>query len=239
MWLDKNGVENTWELAPMLVSIGYSCQNLSLVAENFSREEFPVVSSLFSYTYTTHNLLEEIEHGSSRIMEIVKALKSYSYLDQAPTQSVDIHDGLNDTLVMLGSKLKLGVEVQRDYALDVPHIEAFGSELNQVWTNIIDNAIGAMDGQGEIVIKTSRTNTCVVVEITDSGPGMPPEVQARIFDPFYTTKPPGEGTGLGLNISHNIIVQKHKGAISVDSKPGETRFEVKLPINYENPQLDN
>jgi signal transduction histidine kinase len=238
-WLDTKGVENAWELAPMLVSIGYTREDLVKVAGNFNSEEFPVVSRLLSHTYTTYNVLEEIGHGSKRIAEIVKALKSYSYLDQAPTQSVDIHDGLNDTLVMLGSKLKLGVEVQRDYALDVPHIEAFGSELNQVWTNIIDNAIGAMDGQGEIVIKTSRTNTCVVVEITDSGPGMPPEVQSKIFDPFYTTKAPGEGTGLGLNISHNIIVQKHKGAITVDSKPGETRFEVKLPINYENPQLDN
>jgi signal transduction histidine kinase len=199
-WLDQRGTENAWELTPMLVSIGYTCENLAKVADNFNSEEFPVVSRLLGHTYTTYNVLEEIGHGSKRIAEIVKALKSYSYLDQAPTQSVDIHDGLNDTLVMLGSKLKLGVEVRRDYAPDVPRIEAFGSELNQVWTNIIDNAIGAMGGEGEIAIKTSSTETCVIVEITDSGPGMPPDVQAKIFDPFYTTKAPGEGTGLGLRL---------------------------------------
>ena len=237
-WLTDQGVEDAWELAPMLVNIGYDCSKLSHLAENFSSEEFPTVAALLSNRYSTHNLLAEIGQGTSRITEIVKALKSYTYLDQAPVQSVDIHEGLNDTLVMLRSKLKAGVQVRREYAQDLPRIEAFGSELNQVWTNIIDNAVSAMEGQGEIVLRTYRQDAWVVVEIKDTGPGIPQNIQGKIFDPFFTTKPPGKGTGLGLNISHNIIVQKHKGKIAVYSKPGETCFEVKLPLNFEAPQIE-
>jgi signal transduction histidine kinase len=181
-------------------------------------------------------MLEEIGQGTSRIVEIVKALKSYTYLDQAPTQSVDVHEGLNDTLVILRSKLKTGIQVQREYAENLPRIEAYGSELNQVWTNIIDNAVSAMQGQGKIILKTYQEDSWVVVEIRDSGPGIPEEIQTKIFDPFFTTKAPGEGTGLGLNISHNIIVQKHKGKLNVTSKPGETCFKISLPIDSEHPQ---
>jgi signal transduction histidine kinase len=237
-WLTGQGVEDAWELAPMLVNIGYDCSQLSHLAENFSSEEFPTVVALLSTTYTTHNLLAELGQGTRRITEIVKALKSYTYLDQAPVQSVDIHEGLNDTLVMLRSKLKAGVQVRREYAQDLPRIEAFGSELNQVWTNIIDNAVSAMDGHGEIVLRTYRQDAWVIVEIKDTGPGIPQHIQGKIFDPFFTTKPPGKGTGLGLSISHNIIVQKHKGKLAVYSRPGETRFEVKLPLNFEAPQIE-
>ena len=237
-WLTDQGVEDAWELAPMLLNIGYDCSKLSQLAENFSSEEFPTVTALLSNRYSTHNLLAEIGQGTSRITEIVKALKSYTYLDQAPVQSVDIHEGLNDTLVMLRSKLKAGVQVRREYAQDLPRIEAFGSELNQVWTNIIDNAVSAMNGQGEIVLRTYRQDAWVIVEIKDTGPGIPQNIQGKIFDPFFTTKPPGKGTGLGLNISHNIIVQKHKGKIAVYSRPGETCFEVKLPLNFEAPQIE-
>ena len=237
-WLTDQGVEDAWELAPMLVNIGFDCSKLSHLAENFSSEEFPLVATLLSNRYTTYNLLAEIGQGTSRITEIVKALKSYTYLDQAPIQSVDIHEGLNDTLVMLRSKLRAGVQVRREYASDLPRIEAFGSELNQVWTNIIDNAVSAMEGQGEIVLRTYRQDAWVIVEIKDTGPGIPQNIQAKIFDPFFTTKPPGKGTGLGLNISHNIIVQKHKGKIAVYSRPGETCFEVKLPLNFEAPQIE-
>jgi signal transduction histidine kinase len=236
-WLTEQGVEDAWELAPILVNIGYDCSKLSHLAENFSSEEFPTVAALLSNRYTTHNLLAEIGQGTSRISEIVKALKSYTYLDQAPVQSIDIHEGLNDTLVMLRSKLKAGVQVRREYALDLPRIEAFGSELNQVWTNIIDNAVSAMEGQGEIVLRTYKQDGWVVVEIKDTGPGIPQDIQAKIFDPFFTTKPPGKGTGLGLSISHTIIVQKHKGKIAVYSRPGETRFEVMLPLNFEAAQI--
>jgi signal transduction histidine kinase len=146
---------------------------------------------------------------------------------------VNVHEGLDNTLVMLRSKLKEGISVRREYQEDLPRIQAYGSELNQVWTNIIDNAVGAMNGQGEIVLRTRQEDEWVVVEIEDNGPGIPDEVQSRIFDPFFTTKPPGEGTGLGLNISHNIIVQKHGGKIGVRSVPGNTCFEIRLPIESE------
>lgn len=237
-WLEQKGSEQAWEIAPLLVSAGYTCEKLEALTPAFSVQEFPTVASALAHSYTLYSILEEIAQGTGRIVEIVKALKSYSYLDQAPTQSIDIHEGLENTLVMFGSKLKQSIHVQRDYAPDLPHIEAFGSELNQVWTNIIDNAIDAMEGQGKLSLKTHKTETCVIVEITDSGSGIPKDIQAKIFDPFFTTKPLGLGTGLGLNISYNIIVQKHKGRISVDSKPGQTRFEIRLPINYANPQLD-
>lgn len=230
-WLEENGMENAWELAPPLVNIGYTSLELSNLANLFTDGKFAGVVALLSHIYATRNLLEEIGQGTSRIAEIVKALKSYSYLDQAPIQSIDIHEGLNDTLVILQSKLKAGIEVRRNYAQALPDIDAFGSELNQVWTNIIDNAIGAMAGQGRLILKTYQEDPWIVVEITDTGHGIPPEIQETIFDPFVTTKPPGEGTGLGLNISHHIIVQKHKGQISFTSRPGQTCFQVKLPTH--------
>lgn len=232
-WLEENGVEDAWEFAPTLVSIGYTPQELTDLAKNFSGEKFQATVFLLSNLYTTRNLMEEIGQGMGRITEIVKALKSYTYLDQAPIQSIDIHEGLDNTLVILRSKIGEGILIHRDYAKDLPRINAFGSEVNQVWTNIIDNAIDAMDGQGEIFLKTYQENSWVVVEIKDTGPGIPQEIQNKIFDPFFTTKPPGEGAGLGLNISHNIIVQKHKGKLTVDSRPGETCFTVMLPVNLE------
>jgi signal transduction histidine kinase len=232
-WLEEKGVEDAWEFAPTLVSIGYTPQELSDLAKNFSGEKFQAAVSLLCNLYTTRILMKEIGHGMSRITEIVKALKSYTYLDQAPIQSIDIHEGLENTLVILRNKIGEAILLHRDYAKDLPRINAFGSEVNQVWTNIIDNAIDAMEGQGEIYIKTYQENSWVVVEIKDTGPGIPQAIQNKIFDPFFTTKPPGAGAGLGLYISHNIIVQKHKGQLTVDSKPGETCFTVMLPVNLE------
>jgi signal transduction histidine kinase len=144
-------------------------------------------------------------------------------------QSVDIHDGLNSTLVVLSSRLGPDITVHRQYAAGLPCIEAYGSELNQVWTNLIDNAIDALNGKGEITLRTRYDDQWVIVEVEDSGPGIPEAVRSKIFDPFFTTKPPGQGAGLGLNICHNIVVQKHKGRIDVVSRPGQTRFEVRLP----------
>ncbi|MDX1415234.1 MAG: ATP-binding protein, partial [Candidatus Promineifilaceae bacterium] len=164
----------------------------------------------------------------------VKALKSYAYLDQAPIQPVDIHEGLNDTLIILRHKLKQGIEVKRVYDPDLPTIEAYGSELNQVWTNIIDNAIDALDGQGTITLRTRREQDWVVVEIQDTGPGIPDKIRNRIFDAFFTTKPPGKGTGLGLNISYNIVAYKHRGDIRVYSQPGYTCFQIWLPLDFTN-----
>ena len=232
-WLAEQSIAGSWEFAPILVSLGYSSGDLSQLGEKFAPAQMAPVIAWLSATFTICNLLAEIREGSRRISTIVKALKAYSYLDQAPMQAVDVHEALDNTLVMLQSKLKEGVTVQRQYNPDLPRIQAYGSELNQVWTNLIDNAIAAMNGRGEITLRTRQEGERVVVQIADNGPGIPADIQDKIFDPFFTTKPPGEGTGLGLNISHNIIVQKHKGEIVVVSQPGRTCFAVNLPIHPE------
>jgi signal transduction histidine kinase len=231
--LEHAGLDNAWEYAPVLVNMGYESDNVAELAANVAPEQLPTVVGYLSSSHTTHSLLDEIAHGTTRITEIVKALKTYTYLDQAPVQFLDVHEGLDNTLVMLRSKLRKGIDVRREYAADLPTIQGYGSELNQVWTNIIDNAVDAMDGHGNLCVRTRLEEPWVVVEITDSGPGIPDEVAAQIFDPFYTTKAPGEGTGLGLNISRNIVVQKHHGEIAVRSQPGETTFTVKLPLTWE------
>jgi signal transduction histidine kinase len=231
IWLDEQDVENAWEIVPALVNLGYEPGELQTLAASFTPSQFPAVIDWLNDTYNVYSLLEEIGQGAGRIAELVKALKGYTYLDQAPIQTVDIHDGLDSTLVILRSKLKPGITVRREYAADLPRIQAFGSELNQVWTNLIDNAIDAMNGEGEITLRTRADDPWVVIEIEDNGPGIPEEILPNLFDPFFTTKPPGSGTGLGLNISHNIVVQKHQGRIDVSSKPGETRFAVRIPID--------
>jgi signal transduction histidine kinase len=230
-WLDEQGVENGWAVAPTLVSLGYDHDALNRLVADFSADQFCAVIDWLNDTYTIYSLLEEIGQGAGRISEIVKALKGYTYLDQAPIQTVDIHDGLDSTLVILRSKLKEGITVRREYDANLPHIQARGSELNQVWTNLIDNAIGAVNGQGEISLRTRSDKQWVIVEIEDNGAGIPEENLPHLFEPFFTTKPPGEGTGLGLNISHNIIVQRHQGRIDVTSQPGKTVFEVRLPLD--------
>jgi signal transduction histidine kinase/predicted CoA-binding protein len=231
-WLDEQGVNNAWELAPVLVNLGYEPEQLQMLQDKFPPDQLPEVIGWLGATYSIYNLLEEIHQGAERISETVKALKSYVYLDQAPMQQVDIHSGLDNTLVMLRGKLKTGVTVKREYAPDLPHILVFGSELNQVWTNIIDNAIDAMDGRGEITIRTYKEEPWVVVEINDNGPGIPDEIQEKIFSPYFTTKPVGKGTGMGLNISSNIV-RKHGGEIKAFSQPGRTCFQVKLPLDFE------
>ena len=170
-----------------------------------------------------------MQQSAERISEIVNSVKAYIYLDQAPVREVDVHEGIENTLVILNHKLKQGVNVVRNYATDLPRIEAYASELNQVWTNLIDNAIDAMNGHGEINIQTYREDDYVAVEIKDNGPGIPKDVQLRIFEPFFTTKGPGVGTGLGLHITNNIV-HRHNGLIRVESRPGETIFKVNLPL---------
>src|SRR6266403_809711 len=170
----------------------------------------------------------EIESGTSRISDLVRAIKEYTFMDQSPLQNVDIVKSLETTLTILNHKLKRGVVVQRDYERIPLLVNSFGSELNQVWTNIIDNAIDAMGGKGELRVRTYREDSCVVVEIADNGPGMLPEIQPHIFEPFFTTKGVGEGTGLGLDTVQRIV-KKHRGNIQVTSKPGDTRFQVRLP----------
>ncbi len=230
-WLDEQGVDNAWAVAPALVNLGTTPGELATLVADFTPHQFPAVIDWLNDTYTIYSLLEEIGQGAGRISELVKALKGYTYLDEAPIKAVDIHEGLDSTLVILRSKLKPGVTVRREYATDLPRIQAFGSALNQVWTNLIDNAIDAMNGEGEITLRTRHDGQWVIVDVEDTGPGIPEEILSNLFDPFFTTKPPGSGTGLGLTISHNIIVQKHQGRIDVSSQPGRTRFEVRLPID--------
>jgi PAS domain S-box-containing protein len=230
-WLERQGIESAWELVPPLVSLGYDQGDLQALAEIFTTEQFPVILGWLARTHAIYALVAEIGLGTGRITEIIKALKTYTYMDQAPIQSVDVREGLDNTLIILQNKLKAGITVRREYADDLPAIQAYGSELNQVWTNIIDNAIDAMEGKGTLVVRTRTEGDWVVVEIEDDGPGIPEELQTRIFDPFVTTKAPGEGTGLGLNISRNLVVQKHQGQISVSSEPGKTCFDVRLPID--------
>ena len=173
--------------------------------------------------------------SAQQITSIVKSLKSYSYLDEAPVQIINIHDGIDSTLQILHHKIKSGVSIKREYATDLPKIQAYGSELNQVWTNLLDNAIYAVkeNGGGQVTIRTKKHSDWLLVEIEDDGAGIPDNVKNKIFDVFFTTKPQGQGTGLGLDISYKIIVNKHRGDIKVFSEPGSTCFQVRLPINFE------
>ena len=232
-WLEERDVVNAWELAPTLAVFGWDTQSLEELVEyadiNKNGLDAEAVLRWVSTGSSIYALLDEIRMGAERISELVNAVKSYTYLDQAPIQDVDVHEGLESTLTILQSKWKGGVTIHRQYATGLPHIEAYASELNQVWTNLIDNAIDAMQGQGELTLRTYTQNGNVVVEIEDNGPGIPPEIQGRIFDTFFTTKPPGAGTGLGLHIAYNIVVVRHRGRISVRSQPGETCFQVILP----------
>ncbi|MGB3411034.1 MAG: PAS domain S-box protein [Microthrixaceae bacterium] len=231
-WLDGRGVEQAWEIAGPLVSLGMGTDDLDELANEFEPAKLSSVLALTTHSYNAFALLAQVGHGSSQIAEIVKALKDYSFMDQAPVQEIDVHEGIDNTLVMLQAKLKRGVEVDRRYSAEVPRIDALGSELNQVWTNLIDNAVDAMDGSGHLVIRTSAEDGWVVVEIEDDGPGIEPEYLDKVFDPFFTTKLPGQGTGLGLNIVFNIV-RGSGGHIEVRSESGKTVFRVRIPVRRE------
>jgi signal transduction histidine kinase len=229
-YLDAHDVENAWEVGPALVDLDFTVEELEGMTANLGAAQVTALLNWLGAGCTVYALLNEVRQGAERISEIVKAVKQYSYLDQAPVQLVNLHEGLDNTLIILKHKLKQGVIVRRDYDPNLPRVEAYASELNQVWTNILDNAIDAMHGEGEITIRTRALENRVQVEISDNGPGIPSEIQPRIFEAFFTTKEPGVGTGLGLHISYNIIVQKHYGDISVQSRPGETTFRIILPL---------
>jgi signal transduction histidine kinase len=178
---------------------------------------------------TIFGLIQEIDNSTRRISDLVTAIKRYSYMDQSPIQEVDLKEDLENTLKIFGHRLKTGVTVVREYDPDLPRICAYGGELNQVWTNLIDNAIDVMDGKGELRIRAFRELDNAIVEIGDNGPGVPPEIRSRIFEPFFTTKKVGAGTGLGLDTAMRIV-RKHHGTMDLKSKPGDTRFRVRLPI---------
>ncbi len=226
-WLEDHAVDNAWQLAPVLVSNGWETASVTDLAQKFPTDALGPLFRWLVAGLSVYSLLDDVKVGVERVSEIVKAVKAYSYLDQAPVQNVDVHEGLENTLIILKHKL-VGIQIVREYAPGLPHIEAHGSELNQAWTNIIDNAAYAMGGSGMLKIRTSAHDNQVEIDIQDTGPGIPPEIQQRIFEPFFTTKPPGVGTGLGLHIAYNII-NNHYGRIRLTSKPGSTCFQVTLP----------
>lgn len=228
-WLDDHDIDEPWELAPALVDQGLGPARLAELANGFGEASLPAALSWVATTFRVRQLLREIAEGSTRISEIVGALKSYSFLGQAPVQEVDVHEGLDSTLVILRNKLKQGIEVRREYADDLPPVAAYGSELNQVWTNLLDNAADALGRSGQVTIRTRLDDGWVVVEIEDDGPGIPADAQPHVFDPFFTTKEPGKGTGLGLSTTYSIVTEKHRGRLAVESWPGHTRFTVRLP----------
>ena len=231
-WLQEHGVPNAWDLAPTFVNAGLDTGKLSEVADCVPAASRADALGWLEARLNLKALTRQVEQSTSRISELVKAIKSYSYMDQSPMQEIDIHEGIESTLTILGHKLK-NATVIRSFDRSAPRIIAYGSELNQVWTNLIDNAIAATNGTGRICIGTSVEHDQLLVEIVDDGPGIPPEVQARMFEPFFTTKSVGVGTGLGLVISSRIIGNRHGGEIEFESRPGETRFKVRLPFNRE------
>lgn len=234
-WLDAHGVSNAWDLAPTFVNVGLDTEWLENVTGKIPAVSHAVALSWIEARLNLKSLVAQIEQSTGRISELVKAVKSYSYMDQSPMQEVDIHEGIESTLTMLGHKLK-NMTVERVFDRTIPRIPAYGSELNQVWTNLIDNAVDAVKGTGRLCVSTSLDHDQVLVEIVDNGPGIPADVQRRMFEPFFTTKSVGTGTGLGLIISNRIVGDRHGGEIEFESKPGETRFKIRLPISRAEPQ---
>lgn len=229
-WLVEHGVERDWLIAPPLAAAGLDVAWCERAAALLDGGPLGAGLEWIASSLSTATLLAEVKESTRRISDLVAAVRSYSQLDRASMQQTDLTEGLESTLVMLAHKLRGGVTVVRDYGPDVPRIEAIAGELNQVWTNLVDNAIDAMGGKGTLRVSTRVHENGVVVEIGDTGPGMPKEVQAHAFEPFYTTKDVGEGTGLGLDISRRIVVERHSGEITIESRPDETVLRVRLPL---------
>jgi signal transduction histidine kinase len=227
-WLESHNVPEAWKLAPHLADANVADGHLAHFAEAAGASVGSELSR-FATLLEMDRIAEELDHSSTRISDLIRAIKEYSYMDQGSMQEVDIEHSIENTLTIMHHKLKRGITVTRDYAPGLPKVMASGSELNQVWTNLIDNAADAMKGSGKLGVRIARENDFILVEIADNGPGIPPEVKSRIFDPFFTTKGVGEGTGLGLDVVSRII-KNVRGQISVTSVPGDTRFQVRIPI---------
>jgi signal transduction histidine kinase len=227
--LRSHGQNDLWQMAADLARKNVQPEALESLFAILDPDTARAALVRIAASVEVATLLDEIESGTSRISDLVGAIKEYTYMDQTPLQNVDIVKSLETTLTILNHKLKHGVVVERDYQKIPLLVNSFGSELNQVWTNLIDNAIDAMGGEGKIRVRTYRDDNCVVVEIADNGPGISPDVRSHIFEPFFTTKGVGEGTGLGLDTVQRIV-KKHRGNIQVSSKPGDTRFQVWLPL---------
>ncbi|GAA6624229.1 ATP-binding protein [Scytonema sp. NUACC26] len=233
-WLENYGVEQAWKLATPLASAGIKIEVLEELTQpwrNTTTELRDMGIRWLALSFEVSSMIRSGLRGAERIDTLVKAMKSYSYLDRGAQQIIDIHEGVEDTLQLFSHKLKEGIKVKRSYDPSLPKISAYGSELNQVWTNLIDNAIDAMNGRGILEIKTISKGHRVLVEIIDSGSGIPTDIQFRIFEPFFTTKPMGKGSGLGLETARRIVENRHHGTILVDSVPGRTCFIVCLPID--------
>jgi signal transduction histidine kinase len=228
-WLRAHGQDDLWQLASDLAHKNVKPEMLERLFAIVDAGTARAALVRIAASVEIANLLNEIESSTGRISDLVLAIKEYTFMDQSPVQNIDVVKGLETTLTILHHKLKRGVTVNRDYQRVPLLVNSFGSELNQVWTNIIDNAIDAMSGKGELQVRTFRDDTCVVVEIGDNGPGIAANVLPHIFEPFYTTKGVGQGTGLGLDTASRIV-RKHRGHIQVSSKPGDTRFQVYLPL---------
>ena len=233
-WLEQHRIEAAWDLAPALVELGCTGETLNEIARHVPAKFLNDVLVRMTAAFTITRLADEIENSTARISELVRSIKEYSYMDQMPEQRLDIHQGLENTLIMLRHKTKSGIEVAREYDRSLPELRARGGELNQVWTNLIVNAIDAIcqkekPNEGKLTIRTMRDGNCARVEIIDNGPGIPEGIKGRIFDPFFTTKPLGEGTGLGLDAVFRIV-RGHHGDVSFDSRPGLTRFVVRIPF---------
>jgi signal transduction histidine kinase len=232
LWLEDRDVEGAWEISPTLVGAGFSIGDLNLVEAAVPPGALADALGYLEAVLGAAGLVDEIDVSSMRISNLVATMEGYSYMDRAPTQEVDVNEGLDNTLAILRYRLA-GIEVERDYDESLPDITAHGGELNQVWTNLIDNAVDAVaDGEktGRIRLRTTQERDRLLVEISDNGPGIPEEIQDRIFEPFFTTKDVGKGTGFGLDVSYRIVVGRHGGDIRIVSKPGDTRFQVRLPM---------
>ncbi|QOV33585.1 histidine kinase [Streptomyces ferrugineus] len=235
-WLDDHGIPDGWRIAPTFVQAGLDADWLDQVAAAVDEEILPNAIGWLNYTVETELLMDEINDSTTRVSHLVDAAKQYSQLDRAPFQNADVHELLDSTLLMLSSKIGRQIEVVKEYDRTLPKIPAYPAELNQVWTNLIDNAVSAINsagGEGTLTVRTAPDHDRLLVEFRDTGIGIPEADRGRIFDPFFTTKPVGEGTGLGLDISWRIVVNKHHGTIQVESEPGDTRFQVLLPFTSE------
>jgi signal transduction histidine kinase len=227
--LEALGIDNPWDIAPAMAAIGLTVEMLDAFSAGFQPANRTVIVAWLGSQLAARQLVAEIERSGRAISDIVRGVKSYSYLDQAAVQPVDVVQSLEDTLMVLKHKLRT-VEIVREFEPGLPRVDAYGGELNQVWTNLIDNAADAMGGQGALTLRARRVGETIEVRIADEGPGIPADVAGRIFDPFFTTKPQGVGTGLGLHIAHNIIVNHHRGRLTFETGPDGTEFKVAVPL---------
>ncbi|WP_426735457.1 sensor histidine kinase [Myxococcus faecalis] len=229
-WMDAKGVVNAWDLSPTLLDAGIGEAQLEPLTQALPAEALPDALAWLEALVRTRALLAEVRQSTTRLAELAGAVKSYTHAGKEQPEPVDVHEGLENTLLLLNYKLKHGVEVKREYDRSLPRVQALPGMLNHVWTNLVDNAIDAMGGKGHLTVRTAKDQDSLLVEVVDDGPGVPAELLERIWVPFFTTKPMGQGTGLGLDIIRRVVVDRHHGDVRVESKPGRTAFQIRLPL---------